>query len=35
MIKFRPIHGVQRVSIDAPPPSIKGEEGSVVVIEDD
>ena len=41
MIKLRPVHGVQLVSIDAPLPPIKGVDGSVVglgftvVIEDD
>ena len=41
MIKLRPVHGVQLVSIDAPLSPIKGVDGSVVglgftvVIEDD
>ena len=41
MIKLRPVHGVQLVSIDAPLPHIKGVDGSVVglgftvVVEDD
>ena len=30
MMKLRPVHGVQLVSIDAPLPPIKGVDGSVV-----